>query len=516
VSGDGHSGGVGTRTSALGALRPAPNFAGNGSIAVAPGLAPAVQGPATVTTSARPLRYHFSGIAGSGMSPLARLLRAWGHEVQGSDRSFDQGKNEELAAAFRALGIVLHPQDGRAIHGALDRFVYSTAVEADTPEMQAARRLGVPMIARPALLADLVNTAAPGVAVAGTSGKSTTVGMVAWLARRGGLSATALGGAPLVGDAGPAGVVGQPGGALVAEACESDGSLIAYRPAVGLILNVSRDHAEIESLREQFTTFARQCRRLFVNAGCPVAAAIGRSAGARTYGPAPDADLPLEILSAGPHRAAGVLRVGGRAIRLALAQPGRHNLDNAAAAALVALELGLEPERVEQALAAFPGVQRRFEVIGTTPSGIRVIDDYAHNAAKIAAALATAQAGSARVVAVFQPHGFGPARFLRPELRELLPRLLRPQDRFCYAEIFYAGGTVQRDLSSAMLAADLPPSLRCGYAPDHEAVRRWVVAEARPGDTVLLMGARDPELPRLARSIFAALQGGRSVLAAVD
>ncbi len=470
-------------------------------------MAPPVQGPPDVTTArSRPTRYHFSGIAGSGMSPLARLLRAWGHEVQGSDRSFDQGKNGALAAAFRNLGIAILRHDGRAIHGGLDRVVYSTAVEAHTPEMRAARERGIPLIARPILLADLVNAARPGVAVAGTSGKSTVVGMLAWLVRAARRPVTVLGGAPLVGESGPAGVVGPSEGPLVAEACESDGTLTYYRPAIGVIHNVSRDHAELDSLRAQFAEFARQADRLLVNAGCSVAAAIGRSVGARTYGVGADADVRLEIVAAGPEHATGVLHADGRWLRLRLRQPGRHNLENAAAATLVALELGLEPEVVEQALAEFPGVQRRFELVGTAPNGIRVIDDYAHNAAKIEAALTTAQAGSERVLAIFQPHGFGPARFLRPELRALLPRLLRPQDRFCYAEIFYAGGTVARDLSSAALAADLPPSLGCVWAADHEAVRRWVLSEARPGDTVLLMGARDPELPGLARAILAALQ----------
>ncbi|HEY3101592.1 MAG TPA: cyanophycin synthetase, partial [Methylomirabilota bacterium] len=176
-------------------------------------------------------------------------------------------------------------------------------------------------------------------------------------------------------------------------------------------------------------------------------------------------------------------------------------LENAAAAALIALELGIRPGAVERLLARFPGVARRFESVGVTRSGIRVIDDFAHNAEKIRAALTTAQAAAPRVVAAFQPHGFGPARFLRAELRELLPRLLRRDDRFCYAEIFYAGGTVTRDLSSRDLAADIG----CAYAPDHTALVRWVAGEARPGDTVLLMGARDPELPQLARQVFAAL-----------
>ena len=145
-------------------------------------------------------------------------------------------------------------------------------------------------------------------------------------------------------------------------------------------------------------------------------------------------------------------------------------------------------------------------MIGTTASGIRVVDDYAHNGEKLRAAITTAQAGASRLVAVFQPHGFGPARFLRAELRELLPRILRRQDRFGYLEIFYAGGTVTRDISSRILADDLPPQVRCGYAADHADAVEWIRAEARPGDTVLIMGARDPALPALARAALASLE----------
>ncbi len=105
----------------------------------------------------RALHYHFSGIAGAGMNPLAQLMRARGHDVQGSDRSFDHGKSQDVAARLRGLGIALHPQDGSAVTAGLDRFVYSTAVEDDTPEMRAARTLGIERIARPALLAEIVN-----------------------------------------------------------------------------------------------------------------------------------------------------------------------------------------------------------------------------------------------------------------------------------------------------------------------------------------------------------------------
>jgi UDP-N-acetylmuramate-alanine ligase len=448
------------------------------------------------------LRYHFSGVGGAGMSPLARLMRARGHHVQGSDRAFDAGRNGEAATALRAAGVEVVPHDGSAMTTAVDRFVFSTAVEAETPEMRAARALGLTMLARPALLAELVNTGRPGVAVSGTSGKSTSTGMLAWLARESGAPTAVIGGAALVGEGGGGCLVtGAPEGAVVAEADESDGTLVGYRPAIGLIHNISRDHTELEALRKQFATFAAQCERLFVNARCAEAAALGRAVGATSYGVAASADVPVTLGSMDPRRAAGVLRWRGRDVGLEVPQPGVHNLENAAAAALIALELGVAIGDVERLLPRFPGVARRFETIGVTSSGIRVIDDFAHNAEKIRAALTTAQSGAARVVAVFQPHGFGPARFLRGELRELLPTLLRPADRWCYAAIFYAGGSVTRDIGSRELAADIGAA----YAEDHAAVVRWVAREAKPGDTILMMGARDPELPRLARSVLAAL-----------
>jgi len=454
------------------------------------------------------VRYHFSGIAGAGVSPLARLMRARGHPVQGSDRALDQGLAVETAELLRREGIAVLPHDGSAITPGLDQFVYSTAVEAQTPEMAAARALGIPLVSRPAMLAELVNAGRPGVAISGTSGKSTVTGMVAWIAECAGLPATVIGGAPRAGEGIAGGLLAGPdGGPVVAEACESDGTLVGYRPALGVIHNVSRDHTDLDSLREQFTAFARQCGVLLVNAGCPEAAALGRPLGARTYGTPEGADARLTVASTGPDRARGTLRGGAGPICLDVPQPGLHNLENGAAAALVALELGIPADEIEGALARFPGLARRFQVVGVTASGIRVVDDYAHNPAKIAAAVITAQAGCERLLAVFQPHGFGPARFMRPDLAELLPWLLRARDRFCYAPIFYAGGTVARDVSAEMLAADLPPRLGCARAADHDAVVAWIAAEARPGDTVLLMGARDPRLPALARRVYQTLEG---------
>jgi UDP-N-acetylmuramate--alanine ligase len=445
--------------------------------------------------------YHFSGIAGQGMNPLAKLMRTWGHEIQGSDRSFDQGKNSDAAAALRAMGISIVPQDGSGVRAGIDRFFFSTAVEQDTPEIKRARDLKIEMVPRPALLAEVVNAGKPGIAIAGTSGKSTVTGMLGWIVRLAKFPATVIGGAALVGE-GVAGcfAAGPKGGAVIAEACESDGTLVGYQPSIGLVHNISRDHAEVSHLHKQFGIFAGNCGTLLVNAGCAEAMKL-RAAGPshqrrtfRTYGGAGASDLPLEIVSIGPHR--GVAVIGE--ITVEIPQPGAHNLENAVAATALAIELGIDARAIADALATFPGVARRFEVVGTTESGIRVVDDYAHNAEKIKAAVVAAQSGCERLIAVFQPHGFGPARFLRDELRELMPKILRPQDRFCYAEIFYAGGTVAKDISSRMLAQDAGTA----YAANHQEVMAWAAEQAFAGDTVLLMGARDPELSRLARAIF--------------
>lgn len=445
------------------------------------------------------------------MNPLARLLAARGHQVQGSDRSLDRGENQTIRDLLVAAGITLLPQDGSAIQPSLDRFVYSAAVEPDTPEYQAARRLGIPTQARPALLAEVVAAGRPGVAVAGTSGKSTVVGMAAWILRSLGRPATVLGGAALA-EAGAShmGCFAAAGDAdpVLAEACESDGTLVGYQPGLGLVHNLTRDHDELPGLRQQFLRFAGQSRQLLVNAACPEALALGSGhPQVQTYGLAPTAGFRLEILEPGPERSQGELSVPGTAVPVLvdLPQPGAHNLENAAAALAITTLLGCEVSAAAAALASFPGVARRFQVLGVTDSGIRVVDDYAHNGAKLAAAIRAAQLGCERLIAVFQPHGYGPARFLRAELRALLPEVLRPQDQFCYAEIYYAGGTVQADLSSRDLAADLAASRPCGYAADHLEILDWVADQAAPGDTVLLMGARDPRLGDLAQAVYSLL-----------
>jgi UDP-N-acetylmuramate--alanine ligase len=455
------------------------------------------------------MRIHFSGIAGVGMNPLARLLASRGHEVQGSDRQFDQGGASAVRELLHAEGIQVLPQDGSAITTHLERVVYSAAVEPDTAELRSAKALGIPTIARPGLLAEVVNAAGTGVAIAGTSGKSTVTGMLAWILRQTKTPATILGGAAIAGDGVASGCfqAGPEEGIMVAEACESDGTLVGYQPAIGLIHNVTRDHGELTSLRQQFATFAKQSALLVVNSRCHEALSLAANhPNVRTFGvgPGPCA-YPLEMVALGADQAEGLLALPQGELRLALCHPGAHNLENAAAAAVIAIELGLDPRAVADALATFPGVARRFEVVGVSEDGIRVVDDYAHNGDKLRAAITAAQAGGGRVHAVFRPHGYGPARFLRPELQEMLPTLLRPGDSWCYLDIYFAGGSVARDINSQDLANDLANDARIGYASDRGSLALWLSSRALPGDTVLVLGARDPGLPALARGLVEVL-----------
>jgi UDP-N-acetylmuramate--alanine ligase len=451
-------------------------------------------------------RWHFSGVAGAGMNPLARLLAGRGVTVQGSDRSLDRGEQPVLRSILEAAGVRLVPQDGAAIDAGLEVLVHSTAVESDTPEMRRARELGVRLLPRPQLLIDLVGAAAPGVAVAGTSGKSSVTGMVAWIARALAEPCTILGGAALAEDgASHMGclVAGPANAPLVAEACESDGTIIGYRPGIALLHNVGLDHADPNEIRHRFRTYLAHAPTVLVNRGQAAAWALAEGCcDARGYGRHPEARLRLETVRSGPQRAQGVVRHGGNEYFLDLPQPGDYQLDNACAALAIADALGWDLRAAAAALTDFPGVARRYQRIGTSEDGITVIDDFAHNPDKVAAVLSAAVLQADRVLAIFQPHGFGPAKHMGREICDALAAGLREHDRCCLAEIYDAGGSADRSISSRDLAAGLATTRPCAYAANHEEVLTWATAEARPGDVVLLMGSRDPRLPGLAQALL--------------
>ena len=460
--------------------------------------------------------WFFCGIGGSGMLPLALILRGAGAQVAGSDRSRDQGRTPEKFAWLESLGFTLHPQDGSGIVSAGQTLVASAAVEDTVPEMVRARELGCPRMSRAQLLATLFNAAPTGIAIGGTSGKSTVTGMTGWILDQAGRDPTIMNGAVMKNYASPdapfaSARIGS-GGVFVSEVDESDGSISLYRPSVAVLLNVSLDHKSMDELRALFSDFLRTCDICVVNLDDAEAAALWPEyTPCLTYAignPAAQIGVVDGSISEQPFTISATVtdRRDASNHALTLQVPGRHNLSNALAAITAAVAAGVTVADAVAALASYAGLARRFEVIGTSPAGVTVIDDFGHNPEKCAATLTTLKAHPGRVIAFFQPHGYGPLRQMGAELAETFARLLGPDDVTLLCDPVYFGGTVDRSQGSERIV-DLITTAggAAEYLPTREDCAARIAAIARPGDRVVIMGARDDTLTLFARDLLGRL-----------
>ena len=457
--------------------------------------------------------FFFVGIGGSGMLPLAQILKGRGAQVAGSDRSFDQGRTPEKFAALEQQGFELHPQDGSAIVSADQVVVASAAIEDSVPEIGRANELGCLRLTRAELNSILFNTSGAGLAVAGTSGKSTVTGMLGWILEAAGRAPTIMNGAVMKNFVSPerpiaSAVVG--GQSLyVSEVDESDGSIALYRPAVGVLLNVSLDHKSMEELRQLFGDYLSRSRISVINADDAEALALlPHAKQAITFGideeKAQIGIVPGSIAE-GPVRQAALVvdRHDGSEHPLRLAMPGRHNLSNALAAIAGAAASGIPVSAAVEALAAFEGLARRFDIVGTNHSAITVIDDFGHNPEKCGATLRTLRAQPGRVLAFFQPHGYGPLRQMGAELAQTFADELHEDDRLLMCDPVYFGGTVDRSEGSERIIRLVEEAGgRAEYIPSRKAVEDRLVNLARPGDRIVVMGARDDTLSEFARRLF--------------
>ncbi|HMO63425.1 MAG TPA: Mur ligase domain-containing protein [Ferruginibacter sp.] len=444
----------------------------------------------------------FIGIAGTGMSAIAQYLAGTGKKVSGSDRYFAPGVFNDTQAKLEAEGIGCFVQDGSGINETTDLVVVSTAVEDTVFEVQKAKQLGIPIMKRSALLA-LIAASKKTIAVGGTSGKSTTSAMLFQILEHAGMQPSIISGAGLVsiirdGKIGNAKVGA--GEWLVIEADESDGSIVQYKPAVGLLLNIDKDHQEIEELVSIFTTFKNNTQELFV------VNRANRLSANLSAGIAQDFSID-ENIEAG-YVATNFTQQGlsisfkVQEVSFTMQVLGRHNMENALAAASVASQLGVSLQTCAEALKTYEGIYRRHQVLGQK-NGVWLIDDYAHNPAKCAASIAACQQLAPKVVAWFQPHGYGPTRFLRHDFVQEIAAVLRSQDEIWMSEIFYAGGTAVKDISAADLINDIQALGKNAFFVEH---RNDFVEAARTHFTdncvLLLMGARDPGLEQFAKAVW--------------
>jgi UDP-N-acetylmuramate--alanine ligase len=443
----------------------------------------------------------FMGIAGSGMSALAQYLNGIGKQVSGSDRFFAEGIGTEIRQKLGEEGIHCFVQDGSGIGEGTDLIVASTAVEETVPEMQKARQMGIPVMRRSELLS-LIASSKKTIAIGGTSGKSTTTAMLFDIMEHAGMDPSIISGAGLIslirqGKIGNA-KVGK-GEWLVIEADESDGSIVQYRPEIGVLLNVDKDHQELDELMRLFTTFRDNSKRFIVNLSHSQAASLSVDRAV---------DFSLDTLSRAGFIARDFRQEGLQIYFSINDQPftmqlvGKHNMENALAATAVAVQAGATLQECATALSNYEGIYRRHQVLGNK-DGIWLIDDYAHNPVKCAAAIEACQPVAPKVIAWFQPHGYKPTKFLREDFVNEIGRVLRPQDEIWMSEIFYAGGTATKDISSLDLVNDLKAMGRQAF---FVADRKQFISEARPHFTgnmvLLLMAARDPSLEEFARSVW--------------
>ena len=452
--------------------------------------------------------YFLVGIGGSGMLPLASILRGRGHEVAGSDRALDQGRTAPKFDYLRAQGIALHPQDGSGVTSPDPIVVASAAIESTVPDIGAATRFGCARLTRAQLLSDLFNNAPVGIAVGGTSGKSTVTGMIGWILHACGRDPTIMNGAVMKNFADAdtpfaSARVGR-GDAFVSEVDESDGSIALYHPAVALVTNVTLDHKPMDELRPLFADFLKIAKTAVVNADDPEAHRLRREGGL-TYGFSPDAHVRGSGLAEAPASVAFDVSHGAETAEVSLAVPGRHNASNALAAIAAALAVGIPLAQAAAALAGFTGLKRRFEIVGTE-NGVTVIDDFAHNPDKITATLRTLHAFPGRLLLFFQPHGYGPLRVLGDALVDTFAAEMRPDDLLILSDPAYFGGTVDRSVGSADLVAKLVTQGRGALHISARADCGTKLADlARPGDRIAIMGARDDTLSEFAAEVLAKL-----------
>ncbi|AZI34755.1 UDP-N-acetylmuramate--L-alanine ligase [Caenibius tardaugens NBRC 16725] len=460
--------------------------------------------------------WFFCGIGGSGMLPLAMILHGQGAQIAGSDRSRDQGRTPEKFAWLEQQGIALFPQDGSGITSATQTLIASAAVEDTVPEMVRARELGSPRMSRADLLSTLFNRAACSIAIGGTSGKSTVTGMLGWILYSVGRDPTIMNGAVMKNfvsaDTPFASARVGKGAVFVSEVDESDGSIALYRPTVAVLLNVSLDHKSMEELRELFGNFLAAAGTSAINWDDPESRALaGHAQNAVTYGiDHPDATIGVEAGSIADTptgiSARLIDRRDGSRHALTLQVPGRHNLSNALAAIAGAHAAGIPVADAVAAIAGFSGLARRFDIVGTSASGITVIDDFGHNPEKCRATLRTLKSHPGRVIAFFQPHGYGPLRQMGHELAQTFAEELGSDDITILCDPVYFGGTVDRSEGSERITRLIAEfGGKAEYVPDREACGAMITAIAKPGDRIVIMGARDDTLSTFAREILAHL-----------
>jgi len=441
------------------------------------------------------------------MSALAQFLAGKGIESSGSDRRFANSDGEKIKKQLEEAGVKCFLQDGSGI--ALPfTVIVSTAIESGNPDTEAAQKLNIPIMHRSELLAK-ITLENPTIAVSGTSGKSTVTGLIWHILNESKKDPGLLSGAGLsvLEEQGKIGNAVAGNGWLVAEADESDGTLIRYSPKIGVVLNIDKDHKELPELENLFAEFAANVRKadgtLIVNGSHPLTAKLADS---KTVLFGWNENCTVKGFDYTAEGIASEFKVycNGEQANFYLPMPGKHNAENALAAVAACISAGVSLKECANALRTWKGIHRRSQIYKCKNSVI-LVDDYAHNPAKIAASIRSCQDfAKGKLFAWFQPHGFGPTKFLKDDLVEEISKALRPGDEMWFSSIYYAGGTAERNFDANILSEALAEKgCNANFISNRDECLKGIANKAKPGDVILLMGARDPSLADFAKNVFA-------------
>ena len=438
-------------------------------------------------------RIHFIGLGGAGMSGIARIMLAKGINISGSD-----AKDSSVLSGLKTLGAQVFIGHAASNIGDADILVVSSAIDQSNPEIIAANAKALVILTRAQALA-LLMSESKSVAVAGTHGKTTTTSMLTVALQQAGLDPSfAIGG--MINRGGTNAHWGS-GEIFIAEADESDGSFLAYKPFGAIVTNIELDHVDnfpdIESVNKIFVDFVNSIQPggfLVAGIDSPGVAHLLSQIERRdieiiTYGES--ADYSISHVSLQPTEShARITKLGKVLGEISLTIPGNHNVENATAALATAIKLGAPVADLLVGLNKFSGAKRRFENRGTV-SGVTVIDDYGHHPTEVKVTLETAKrfAGSGRVIAIFQPHRYSRTAMFVDQFAEVL----QLADHTYLLEIYAASEAAMPGVSS-ILIANAMKSESVTFEPSMIDVVSYAVSEAKPGDLIITLGAGDVNL----------------------
>ncbi len=451
------------------------------------------------------MTYFFIGVAGTGMSALAQFMAMKGHNVFGSDRLFTLEPQHPIIKQLQAVGIKTFAQ-GKATVPDDAIVIVSSAIEPSVPEYKQALDKKLKILHRTDLLKQITQNYKT-IAVTGTSGKSTTTGMIFHILRQNGLNPSLITGAPLI-ELKAKGFIGNAfadnGHWLVFEADESDGTATKFSPDIGVILNLDLDHKKPDEIFSIFQKFAYNSQKLIINGSdsklkdiqhnnktifCPKTIDFTHNKNNCHY---QTSDISMDWSGLN-------FKINQKPAHLPLI--GLHNAENALAAVAAATAANIRTSNAIDALSSFKGIFRRMQII-YRGIDFNVIDDFAHNPAKIKSAITSAQMLSHQVIAWFQPHGFSPLKLWGELLVDTLAQILRKHDIFVFSPVYYVGGTAPRDVCARDFAEKLNSLGKNAYfLQNRRNLPDFIRQHANPPTTILLMGARDPMLDYFANYV---------------